>query len=123
MIRLYDTSKGIIPTDEQNKSLRKPGYILITYVHHNGIFKPGYTREPVTPDNLVEEILEDSKPRYDLQRIMDEGAIIKRMMTITEQAYHKTVIDYEHPGCIGQIARALRIRKSFDDMLREHFKH
>ncbi len=124
MIRLYDTSKGIIPTDEENNCLRKPGYILIVYVRRGpGVFGGGYTREVIENDNLVEIHQKDTKIRYDLKRLMDTGPITKRSITITEEAYHKTVLDYEHPGCFGQIARALRIRKSLDEMLREHFKH
>jgi hypothetical protein len=121
MIRLYDTNKGVIATDEQNKSLRRHGHILITYVPHNDVFRPAYTREPVACDNLVEEILEGTKPKYDLQRLMTECATIRRMTTITEETYNKTIINYEHPGCIGMIARALRVRKSFDEILRENF--
>lgn len=121
MVRLYDTSKGIIATDELNNSLRRPGYILIAYVKHADNFRPGYTREPVACDNLVEEILKGTKPKYDLQRLMNECATIRRMTTITEEAYCKTATDYEHPGCLGMITRALRVRETFDDLLREHF--
>ncbi len=122
MVRLYDTRNGVFAADEQNRSLRKPGHILISYRFPDNVIKPCYTRELIEIDNLLEEIREGAKANTNRLRIMDEGALVKRVTTITKYAYVKTAVDYEHPGCIGQITRALRIRKSFDDMLRAHFK-
>ncbi len=121
MIRLYDTNKGVIATDELNNSLRKPDHRLVFYDIRYKVARACYTKEPFTPDNLVEEIQNGMKTNFNMQRIMDECSLIKRMTTITEETYNKTIINYEHPGCIGMITRALRIRKTFDDMLREKF--
>lgn len=121
MVRLYDTTKGVIPTDEQNRILSRPGHILIVWTERDDTYRGGYTKNPIPVDNMVEEIPEGSKIEYNLNRIYDKCPMLKRMTTITKHEYVKLIVNYEHPGCLGQIAQALRIRKSFDDLLREHF--
>lgn len=122
MIRLYDTTKGVIATDLENRSLRKPGHILIAWSYHNGETRGGYTKHPVPLDNLVEEIPEGSTIKYDLQRLMDKCPILKRMILITEKEYQTAWEKCEKPGCIGQFLQKIGIAKTLDDELRKYFK-
>jgi hypothetical protein len=122
MIRIYDTSKGIIPTDEENRCLRKPGHILIFWTEHNGTYRGARTKEKIPLNNIVEEILEGEKIKYDLRRLMDKCPILKRMTTITEEEYQRIWNKYEKPGCFGQIIQEIGLSKNIDDELRDCFE-
>src|SRR5574342_141828 len=122
MIRQYDTTKGIITTDKKNNSLRNPGKILIVWTQHGGTYSGGYTRNPIQLDNLIEEIPEGAKIKFDLQRLMDKCPLLKGMATITEEEYQKVMLKYEKPGCLGKILQSVGLGKNLDDELRKYFK-
>ncbi|MEM3154822.1 MAG: hypothetical protein QW165_04650 [Candidatus Woesearchaeota archaeon] len=118
MIRLYDTTKGLIITNELNESIKKPGYKLIFYEISNGAIRGLYTRTPIPLENIVEEIPKDSKPDRNLNRMMDECQIIKRFAEITDTTYAKTVYDYEHPSFFEKLLKKIGLAKSLEEILR-----
>ena len=121
-VRLYDTNKGVIPTNEENESLRKPGFVLVIYDQVGVRIKGYYTRKILKEDNMVEEILKGEKTNLNFTRLAESCSIIRRVITITQEAYDKTLGDYKHPGCIGHFARKIGLTKSLDDCLRKHFE-
>ncbi len=121
-VRLYDTTKGVIATDEENRSLQKPGHILILYGERKGEIKGYYTRKILEPHNMAEEVPEGAKTNLNFQRIMDKCPRITRVTTIAKEEYEKTLMDYKNPGCLYSAARLFGIGKSLDEMLRTCFK-
>lgn len=118
MIRIYKTTKGIIITDEENKSVTRPGYALATYYGQEAV-RCRFTKELITPGNTVEERCANGdtiRKRLD-PRSLNEYPVLESAVTITHEQYAAIVKDFEHPGCVGKALSYIGIKRTLQDVI------
>ncbi len=119
MIRIYETTKGIIVTDEQNKSITRPGY-AVGFYYGEEVIHCRFTKELLQPGAAVEERCANGSTRKLDTRALNEYPILKRAETISLQQYDAIVKDFEHPGCIGKALSYIGIKRTLQDVIRKN---